>query len=161
MGRISKPKKQKLKGKETILPYFEGCHDNGDILGGAELEFMLFARADNGFRLASDEENVALIEEMKAYQQTNRFDFSNEPGAHMIEIKTDPYILESIENIPREILTAQASCCARPRRWVFCSRHLRSFPLPVKRTVLRTRYRPAAEWMIIAAVCGLTGSAIS
>lgn len=109
MGRVNKPKKQKLKGRETILPYFEGCHDNGDVLSGAELELMLFAKAENGFRLASDAENVALIEEMKAYQQTNRFDFSNEPGAHMIEIKTDPYILESIENIPREALTAQAS----------------------------------------------------
>lgn len=109
MGSMNKSKKQRLKGKETILPYFEGCHDKGDLLSGAELELMLFARAGNGFRLASDKENVALVEEMKIYQQSNRFDFSNEPGAHMIEIKTDPYILESIENIPREILTAQAS----------------------------------------------------
>lgn len=109
MGSMNKSKTQSLKGRKTILPYFEGCHDQGDLMSGAELEVMLFAQAGNGFRLANDKENLALIEEMKIYQQTNRFDFSNEPGAHMIEVKTDPYVLKSIENIPREILTAQAS----------------------------------------------------
>lgn len=114
MGSINAARKKKLKGIETVRPYFEGAGEDAKILYGAELELMLMTSlgASKGFRLANDKENLALTEAVMSLKK-NTIDVSNEPGAHMIEIKTDPHKLPSIENVSREILTGQASILAQ------------------------------------------------
>ncbi len=119
MGSIRKDRKEPLEGKQTLIPYFTGSGEDSTPLYGTELEimFMVNAGAEKGFRLPTDAENIKLTDAVLPPQdrQDNenkgfkaKINMSNEPGAHMVELKTNPHVLSAIENIAHEIASQKS-----------------------------------------------------
>ena len=113
MGDIKFEKKEKIKGPETLHPYFEGLGEDKKLLVGSELEMMFMKRADKGFELPSDFENFKLSEKINTpetdKQKTTAIHWTEEPGAHMGETVSSPYEKSDINFINDQIVANRAA----------------------------------------------------
>lgn len=111
MSTSSKNRTETIRGVETVLPYFGSAPENASLRLGAELELMLVKRTRTGALLtASDYENQRLTDNIiirdprdEKGDSLGRSDFSNEPPASMIELKTAPHSLKQIHNVPNQM----------------------------------------------------------
>jgi len=113
MAQSSKDRHEKLNGTSALMPYFRGGGPGSTLRVGAELELMLMKRTRDGALLVvSDYENKRLSEHLATPGpdgQLSAANFSNEPPASMVELKTAPYTLAELFNVNAEMATAKAT----------------------------------------------------
>ncbi len=115
MGTTNTDKKVPIEGPESLRPYFETGKNGNACLHGTELEVLMTSwnPATNSFELLTPGQHAVLVDHLKAHhngtaEHQAHLSHSNEPGAHMLEIKNDKPLNinathESVSDISRQI----------------------------------------------------------
>lgn len=113
MGANNTARKDKMNGLESLRPLFEGSGADAQLKAGGERETQWIVRcegASSGFRLPNDRENLQFTTALACDQDCRALgtEGKNEPGAHMLEEISQPYMRWGLENIAREIVAKKA-----------------------------------------------------